>query len=254
MCAAKKHESVIDARVRIVAAFLEPPLRFARLAGLPLDELQELVAQGYFRELSRRGMSWSAMAKRMDKSRSTVAGLARRTAEADSPLVTSDRFSIQRRIVRKLANGKLQRTEALLASLSEFRAKDVREALGVLTAEGLVKESDDQVQISTALLDVMGPGFDERLASLRHVLSVMSQTVFHRFFSDGGAEHAFARVLTFSSRQDAGVKLSLKAYDALETAVVKEDAAASKVEHAGETSVIVVCSEKPEAREWGTAD
>lgn len=68
--------SLATARLQIAAAFLEPALRFARLAGLSLDELQELTTEGYFRELQQQGMSWTAIARRMGKSRSTVAALA----------------------------------------------------------------------------------------------------------------------------------------------------------------------------------
>ena len=248
-----KRSSLATARLQIAAAFLEPALRFARLAGLSLDELQELTLEGYFRELQRQGMSWTAIARRMGKSRSTVAGLAKRATSKTPPLERSERFSIQREVVLLLADGKARHSDDVIASLSTFRAQDVAAVIEILVTEQMLQREHDHVRIAGDMLDILGEGFEKRLGSLRHVLDVVSQAVFDRFYATSDPPRAFARVLTFLARPEPGRALGADAYEKLEAAVIAEDEAASACasdEATIESSVVLVCSEKPASSSW----
>ncbi len=248
-----KRTSLATARLQIAAAFLEPGLRFARLAGLTLDELQELTTEGYFRELKRQGMSWTAIARRMGKSRSTVATLAKRAASKAPPLEKSERFSIQRDVVLLLGDGRENHVDDVVAALPSYRAQDISAVIDILVTEQMLERNDDRVRIAGGMLDILGEGFEERLGSLRHVLDVVAQAVFDRFYATSDPPRAFARVLTFLSRPEPGQKLGADAYEALEAAVIEEDETASArsgEEPTVESSVVMVFSEKPKASNW----
>ncbi len=50
-------DSPLERRVAVVAVLLRPALTAARLLGLSLDDLRELLDTGYIRELQGRGQS-----------------------------------------------------------------------------------------------------------------------------------------------------------------------------------------------------
>lgn len=246
--------SLATARLQIAAAFLEPALRFSRLAGLSLDELLELTTEGYFRELQRQGMSWTAIARRMSKSRSTVASLAKRAAAKTPPLEGSERFAMQREIVLMLADGKPRHPDDIFAALPSFRSQDLAAVIDILLEEELLERQAEQVRISGAMLDILGEGFEQRLGSLRHVLDVVAQAVFARFYATSPPPKAFARVLTFLARPEEGHRLGSVAYENLEAAVIAEDdiasALTSEEQTTVESSVVMVFSEKPSSSTW----
>src|SRR5688572_13117880 len=107
-------QSTVDLRLRIVALSLEPTLALARIAGLPLDELQQLVADGYFRELRLRGLSLEQVARRFGKSKRTVVSLSVRSQQEGPLLDESRRLGWQRQVVRLTSTG-ARSTEELRA-------------------------------------------------------------------------------------------------------------------------------------------
>ncbi|MEM9195629.1 MAG: hypothetical protein AAGF12_41060 [Myxococcota bacterium] len=176
--------SPIDARLRVLMSLLEPPLTFARLLNVSLTDMNELVATGYFRMLKARGVSWQGMVRRMQRSRRAIANLAKRARSAEPVLQGSQRVQLRRKLVRVLAEGPAG-LEELLQRVSKDDAETLPEELEALVAEGIVELEDREYRVSAAVLDLIGPGFDERLDSLRHFLEVVSQVVYRRFLSSG---------------------------------------------------------------------
>src|SRR5688500_7635165 len=112
-------QSTVDLRLRIVALSLGPTFALARIVGLPLDELQQLVADGSFRELALRGLGRQPVARRSGKSKRTVVPLSNRSQQQGPLLDESRRLGWQRQVVR-------------LTSLDARSVEDIRrEVVGV---------------------------------------------------------------------------------------------------------------------------
>jgi len=132
--------SPIDVRLQVVALALEPGLALARLASLPLDDLQRLVAAGYFRDARARGWSFRAIAKRFDKSLRTVTNLSNLANEHGVPLESSQRLGWRRQLVHAVAARPEGLTErALFAAVPEASAEVLTEELAELVEEGILE-------------------------------------------------------------------------------------------------------------------
>src|SRR4029453_2963377 len=94
--------SPLDLRLKVIAIVLEPALALARVLALPLDDLQRLVATGYFCEARTYGLSFRQIARRFDKSLRTVTNLAR-SSSADLPLRGGLRITLRRRAAELVA-------------------------------------------------------------------------------------------------------------------------------------------------------
>lgn len=86
----------------MVATMFEPPLRLARVMELSLDDLNHLIATGYFRELKSRRYSCEPMDRLLGRSRRTVATLSKTSVEDAPQLEGGERIRWRREAVRLL--------------------------------------------------------------------------------------------------------------------------------------------------------
>src|SRR5262245_18869748 len=103
MTAASTRLSPIDLRLRMVALALEPGLTLARLSALPLDDLQALVATGYFRQWRARGLSLRGIARVLHKSLRTVATLSSEAGGDAEQLPAGERITLRRKLAARVA-------------------------------------------------------------------------------------------------------------------------------------------------------
>lgn len=243
--------SPIDVRLRVLAAMLEPPVALARILGLPLDDLQQLVAIGYFRELQARGLSWEMIARRLQKSRRTVASLSKTAAAEGPPLGESARIRLRRRIVRVLAERGACNAASIAGEIVEASPDDVDAELEQLTMQGIVdRRDDDTFALAADTLDLTSDDLDHRLDSLRHFLEAVAHVVYRRFFSRERDAEAFARVLTFTATRDRLASMREKQFDALAREAIDADAAATSSPDATQASIAICFVETPADLHW----
>jgi hypothetical protein len=217
--------SPIDLRLRVVALALEPGLTLARLSGLSLDDLQELVATGYFRQWRARGLSLRGTARAMQKSVRTVATLSQKagTAGALSPL--GKRIAWRRKLLARVAEARAIDRKKLIAIVRGEPRAEVDAEVQQLLDEGLLALSQGVIVLAVKQVRLLDQDLDARLDSLRHFLDAVTQTVHQRFFGDDAI--ALARVLTFRADAARLAELRDKTYAALRDGVVAADGEAS---------------------------
>ncbi|MCC6875097.1 MAG: hypothetical protein IT378_12390 [Sandaracinaceae bacterium] len=237
--------SILEARLRVLAVSLEPALVFARALHLGLDDLGDMISVGYFAELKDRGLSWESIARRLGKSRRTVANLARQ-ARSESPLIEpSRRIRLRRRIVQEIGReGPL--TKALLRdALREAAPDELDLALEALLEQGTLEEDGDRYRLATALVDLVGDDFDLRLDSLRHFLDGLTHVVYRRFFGDPGP--SLARVYTFRATPERLATLLAELEVSMREAAVAADAEADGRPDAHEVTLGLYAVERSQA-------
>lgn len=236
--------NAVDVRVRVVALLLEPALALAHAMALPLDDLARLVEEGYFREARGRGLSLRGIARRWDASLHTVARLAKATS---SPAARSgtERLGAQRRAVLAIAAHPGASRGELARALRTISAADLDDAIAALAEQGVVEVRDGRHAIAAQHLALLGPGLDERLDSLRHLLGAVGEAVRVRFFSPSAGAIALARVLSFSSAPDTLRSLANDGYADLRARVLAADGAAG--EDAVPAHAVFVAVERPRA-------
>ncbi len=243
--------SPVDVRLRVIKAALSPGIVLARVAALPLDDLEALVAVAYFEEARERGLSLRAIARRFGKSLRTIATLSKRASESGVLVEASRAIAVRRRLVEHLARATgTQNAEELCQSVPDVRANEVREQIQQLVDEGILTEVDGAYQVAAAHLPLLGDELDQRLESLRLLLSGATQTIYRRFFSVGGDGTALARVLVFSAVRDDLSALAERLYEALRSGAIALDAAAQGREDAKQSSCVLCVVERPEDPAW----
>lgn len=242
------HEKLsgIDVRLRVLAVTLEPALSIARVMGLSLDDLQALVADGYFRELRLRGLSLAQVARRLGKSARTAATLSKKSNAMGPLLDASRRLGWQREVVRAVTAGPLSR-EQLLALVPSADSSMVEETLAQMVRSGLLDETDEGFAPSTAHVSFARPDVDARLESLRHMLTSVAHVIYQRFFRSLDEGEALARVLSFSATAEQLEALGAQ-YPKLRDAVIEADGAAP--EDADQGAVVFVVVRTPDDHLW----
>lgn len=216
--------SPVDLRLRVVALALEPGLTLARLSGLSLDDLQSLVATGYFRQWRARGLSLRGTARAMHKSLRTVATLSQKAGAEGTLSPLGKRIEWRRKLLARVAAaGAIERKKLASVVRGEPRA-EVEAEVQQLLDEGLLTTARESVVLNVRYLRQLDTDLDARLDSLRHFLEAITQTVHQRFFGDDAL--AFARVLTFRADLARLTKLRDGIYGALRDDVVAADAEA----------------------------
>ncbi|MCC7536823.1 MAG: hypothetical protein IT379_11445 [Deltaproteobacteria bacterium] len=245
--------SLIDVRLRVIAIALEPALVLARVVALPLDDLQELVAVGFFRETRARGLSLGAVANRFQKSLRTVKSLSKRAASETRPLAASQRLTWRRRVAELVSAGAGLRRDDLVRALPDAPPAEIDAALDQLVDEGILARDGELALVDGPYLGLVRQALDQRLDSLRHFLTATTQVIYRRFF--GGSvppddADAFARVLTFrASRPDLGT-IRDKAYDTLRSEVLAADSRAQDDPDAPQASVVLALVQTPTDPFW----
>jgi transposase-like protein len=261
--------SPIDVRLQVVALALEPGLALARLASLPLDDLQRLVAAGYFRDARGRGWSFRAIAKRFDKSLRTVTNLSNLANEHGVPLESSQRLGWRRQLVHAVAARPEGLTErALFAAVPEAGAEVLAEELAELIEEGILEREaldapgeahggearggdDARVRVVARHFDLVQDELGPRLESFRHFLRAVAAVAYRRFFVRDDEAEAFARVLSFSSSRAELVALRERSYAVLRDAAFAADAAGADADTDAHQAVAVFAvAEEPTDPAW----
>lgn len=233
--------SPIDLRLRVVALALEPGLTLARLSGLSLDDLQSLVATGYFRQWRARGLSLRGTARAMHKSLRTVATLSQKAGAEGTLSPLGKRIAWRRKLLARVAEvGAIERKKLIAIVRGEPRA-EVDAEVQQLLDEGVLALSRDSIVLAVKHLRLLDQDLDARLDSLRHFLDAVTQTIHQRFLGDDAI--ALARVLTFRADTAHLIELRDKTYAALRDGVVAADGAASTEAHSA--TVAFCISETP---------
>ena len=221
-------------------------MTLARIIGLDLDELQELVGQQYFREHRLRGASLRAISRRIGKSLRTVATLSKK-AQATGPLLDeSHRLGWQRQVV--LAASKTSLDLAAVRNLTTgIEEGDLELELEAMVDSGLL-ERDEYGHVRTAVRHVSFARDDveARLESLRHFLSAVGHVLYRRFIRFENDAEAFARVLSFPVAPERLRALREAYYSDLRDAVASADAEAEATDPPG--SVLFVAVSAPQDR------
>lgn len=240
--------SPIDLRLRLIALALEPGLTLARLSALPLDDLQVLVATGYFRQWRARGLSLRGIARVLHRSLRTVATLSRKAGGDASLLPAGERITLRRKLAARVAaRGPIGRS-ALAASLRGVRRAEVEAEIAQLIDEGVFAQHRGQVALATQFLDLVGEDVERRLDSLRHFLEAVTQVIYQRFVTADPRAVAMARVLSFRAGPADVAALRDQHYATLRDAVVAADARAG--DDAREVSIAYCISETPRGFPW----
>jgi hypothetical protein len=239
----------LEHQLSIVELALEPALTLARAMSLPLDDLLSITEKAYFRQFQERGLSFTAMAQRLGKSRRTVATLAQK-ARLDPGERGSDPLTLRRMILQKLsAHGPA--TAALLRRRFPGQTLPVLNTeLETLQSDGMVERVGDRYQVAASSFSLLGEDRERRLASLRQFLQAVTDVVYQRFFALDGRAEAFARVLSFRSSASALKRIGEECYAALREQVLEADAEQDKKDKCGvrdgrEVSVALFYSEAP---------
>ena len=220
--------SPIDVRLRVIALALEPALVLARIAGLGLDDVQSLVATGYFREMRSRGHSLRAVARRFGKSLRTVATLSKQAAEQGRFAQLGERMTLQRKLVAHIARHGTVTRAHLPRAMASTDLQAIQAAIAQLIEDGIVIEDGGKLRVVASLLMLTGSTLDQRLDSVRHFLDACTQTLHQRFFVPNADDNdAFARVLSFTATSEHLRQIGGRHYEALKNDVVEADARAA---------------------------
>ncbi|MCB9621993.1 MAG: hypothetical protein H6723_01505 [Sandaracinus sp.] len=241
--------SPVDVRLRVVAIALEPALTLARIAALPLDDLQRLVAAGYFRDARSRGLSFRAIARRFDKSLRTITNLSNLANEQGVPLQSSQRLTWRRQLVQLAASKRGGVAEkSLLSSVPDADAEALTEELVQLLDEGILERDGERVRVVARHLDLVQDDLAPRLESLRHFLRAVAAVAYRRFFVADPDAEAFARVLSFSASREQLATLRELAYGVLRERVFEADANAG--EDPARAVAVFALAEEPDDLAW----
>jgi hypothetical protein len=243
-------ESSLDVRVKVVATMLEPALSLAHLMALPLDDLLELVATGYFREAEARGLSQGAIARRFGKSVRTIATLKNRSRATSKLLERSRRLAVRRRLLTEIDRIGPAGIEAIARTVPRTARSTLERELDALVAQGLVVCGEDGYRTATGHVNVVRAEIDARLDSLRHFLEAVTRAAYRRFYTPAQMGIALARVLSFSSDASRLADLSERQYEGLRSAVLEADAAADGAADPVQAMVAVCFVEEPAGAPW----
>lgn len=225
-------------------AFL-PGVRLARIAGMTLDDVLELVTLAYFDEHQQAGLSWTALERRLARSRRTIASLSKRFSESGFAIDGSELFKTQRDLVEHLANAPLSR-DALKEQFGSSEHLDA--ALDTLVDASILEEETGMVRLSASFVDQVGQSFEERIDGLRHFMETVAQIAHQRFFAPSG-EEALARTVDFSSSATQRTALGHILLENILTAVTAVDAEPSEGAR-DETALIFSILPRPKGPVW----
>lgn len=112
--------------MRVIVAALEPALSLASCASVSLDDLQDVVANAYFEQFRRQGLSLDRIAARMKKSVRTVAKLSKSVKNQSERFAPSEELARQRALIQLLSDRSPMLLGELLAHFPPTSAKEIR--------------------------------------------------------------------------------------------------------------------------------
>lgn len=227
-----------DRRLRLVSIALEPALLLARSVGLSLDDLLRTVSVSYFKSYQQRGLSFTAIARRLGKSRRTVATLAN-LARTPKPAHESEGLSVQRRILLYLGAKGPQTAAALKRRFAKLPGPLYERALEAACDAQIIAISDGKYWVTAELMSMVSSDFERRVASLEQFMQAVANGVHQRFFPHQGRVESFARVLSFRSSAPTLERIRRDCYEELRSAVL---AANAECDDASDTMDALACS------------
>jgi hypothetical protein len=190
---------------------------------VPLDDLQDMVTVGYFRELRSRGMTLRAIAGRMHKSVRTVASLSQVAARKRDHSGGSQRLRLRRKLVAYLGKHSRASIVQLQRAMRNVARAELDEELQQLAAQGIVRLDDRAVELAASLMTLVSDQLEPRIDSLRHFLDVVTQVIYQRFWTADLGQEAFARVLSFRVEPAQLERLRDAYYESLRNAAIEVD-------------------------------
>lgn len=172
----------VQFRVRLIATLLEPALRVAHRLCIPADELVDLLLTEYVRHQIEAGFSFTAISRRIGKSRRKVAYLAKAAKSPSNLVEDSEHFALRRQVASWLAEqeghaadeSELERAFALLSDASRGRAVEALVDSGVLDREGVT------LRLSAAFMSTVDSDPGPLIDAVRNLARALSTAVEHR--------------------------------------------------------------------------
>lgn len=242
--------SALDGRIRLIALALEPALVLARIAALPLDDLQSLVATGYFRETRARGLSYPMIARRFDKSVRSVATLAKEAASKQVLPRATNATTRRRKILETISRRNQVTRKALGQAFSQLSPKELDDELVQLTENGLLVEKGGMFRLAKSHFDFTHGELEQRLDAVRHLFSGVAQVIFQRFFTPtGSTAEAFVRTFTFKADRASLSTFRQRSYERMKDEILDVDRSAPRNDAANASAILCVV-EEPKDPAW----
>jgi len=240
-----------DKRLRVVSVALEPALVLARALAIPLDDLVTAVSVGYFRVHHERGLSFTTIARRLGKSRRTIANLASLSkthgGDAESELI-----SLRRRIIERLASEAAVDEQKFKRRWARSLGQHLSEELEVLIAAGVIERIRGQLRVAAPFLSLVGPDLELRLASLQQFMLAVAHGIYQRFFGSPSQTESFARVLSFRADPASLRSIATDCYRELREAVIRADREVEREPELGRPcAMVLLATEEPTGPGFG---
>ena len=240
-----------DKRLRVVSVALEPALVLARALAIPLDDLLTAVSVGYFRVHHDRGLSFTTIARRLGKSRRTIANLASLSkthgGDAESELI-----SLRRRIIERLASEGVVDEQKFTRRWARSLGQHLNEELEVLIATGVIERTRGQLRVAAPFLSLVGPDLEQRLASLQQFMLAVAHGIYQRFFGSPSQTESFARVLSFRASRARLRGITNDCYRDLREAVLLADREVEREPEQGRScALVLLATEEPTGPGFG---
>ena len=212
---------------------------------MTLDDVIELVTLAYFDEHQRAGLSWTALERRLGRSRRTIASLSKRLSESGYSIDGSAIFRTQRAVVEQLAESDLSRAE-LTQRMPDTAELEL--AVQALCDAETIIDNEGTLSLAASLVDQVGESFDERIDGLRHFMETVTHVAHQRFFS-GDGEETVARTVVFSASRTQRKALGKVLFENIIAAVTAVDGKFAD-DAKEESSVIFSASPRPKGPAW----
>ncbi len=189
----------VQFRVRLIAALMEPAIRVAHRLCIPADELVDLLLTEYVRHQIDEGFSFTAIARRLGKSRRKVAYLAKAAKSPSNLLSDSEHFALRREIASWMAE-QGEQDVALKQLKREFAVHPddaLLRAVEALAASGVLDHDGERARLSAAFMSTVDTDPGPVIDAVRNLARALSQAVEHRFL-DYPRRVGTARTLSFS--------------------------------------------------------
>ena len=145
----------------------------------------------------------------------------------------------------RLGDASLSGPEELGRKLRSVAAADLDDALESLAESGVVTREGERWSVHASHLSLVGPGLEQRLDSVRHLLGAVGEAVRARFFRPEGQTFSLPRVLSFAASREALERSFTATYAAVRERVTELDAEASTAGDAVPAQLVFVVVEAP---------
>lgn len=203
---------------------LQPAVRVAARAGVSLEEFTHIAQRGYFEHLQAQGASFVVLARRLGKSRRTIADMAKRFRERNVPSMFGERARHEQSLFSALVVGRgiIRRSDVDDETWNRHRHTAER-LLGIID----LRVDDDGIYADAERYAYLTDDIERRLGSAANLMALVADVLDNRFLSRA-PEPPFAFVRVLTSRAACEVEpLVADAYQAARERLVEADRVAS---------------------------